>query len=446
MNPPPDMTIPHSSSRRSFIKTLGVASAGAPFMTGALTAQSPARILRHASFGAGGMAWEDLTRIARCPGVEIVAICDVDLNRTADARKEFPNARIYQDWRGLLDQEAANIDSVNVSTPDHMHAPIGISAMRLGKHVYGQKPLAHDLHEARRMADMAREVKVVTQMGIQIHSTSYYRQAVRLVQDGVIGKITEVHCWSPKSWGDATDRPDQSDPAPAGFDWNLWLGVCAERPFIGGDYYHPENWRKRLDFGTGTFGDMGCHIFDPVFSALKLTAPLTIRSEGSAPNRWNWALDSRIHYVFPGTEQTDGKALPVTWYDGAQKPPAEIAARIGDRKLPTQGSIFIGTAGVMLLPHVGRALLFPIEKFKDYVPPEMEETDHWSQFVAACQGTGETSTPFTYGGPLTEAVLLGGVASHFPKTTLEWNARRMEFNIADANRLVRRDYREGWGI
>ncbi len=436
----------HLTSRRSFLKTLGITSAAAPFITRGLTAQSPNSILRHASFGAGGMAWSDITQIAKCPGVEIVAICDVDLTRTADARKEFPKAKIYQDWRELLEKEAGNIDSVNVSTPDHMHASIGISAMRLGKHVYGQKPLAHNLHEVRRMTELAGEVKVVTQMGIQIHSTSYYLQATRSVQDGVIGKIREVHSWSPKSWGDPFNKPDRTDPVPADFDWNLWLGVREERPFIGGDYYHPENWRKRLDFGTGTFGDMGCHIFDPVFSALKLTAPLTVRSEGVAPNQWNWALNSRIRYIFPGTEYTEGKTLPVTWYDGSQKPPAEVRALAEGKRLPKQGSIFIGTAGVMLLPHVGKAQLFPVETFRDYVPPEVGEANHWTQFVEACQGKSVTSTPFSYGGPLTEAVLLGGVASHFPQTTLEWNAPQLEFNLAAANKHVRRAYRKGWEI
>lgn len=434
------------TSRRSFIKTLGAASAGAPFMSHHLMAQAPDHVLRHASFGAGGMAWEDLTQIARNPGVEVVAICDVDLNQTASARQQFPKARIYQDWRELLDKEANNIDSVNVSTPDHMHASIGISAMQLGKHIYGQKPLAHNIHEVRRMTEMAGEAGVVTQMGIQIHSTSYYRQAVRIIQDGVIGKIKEVHSWSPKSWGDPSDKPDRTDAIPEGLDWNLWLGVCEDRPFIGENYYHTQNWRKRLDFGTGTFGDMGCHIFDPVFSSLKLADPLTVRSEGSKPNAWNWAIDSKIHYVFSGTEYTHEKTLPVTWYDGAQRPPAEVLAILGGRTLPQQGNIFIGTAGVMLLPHVGKAVLFPGEKFQDFVPPKVEDLNHWSEFVAACKGSAKTSTPFAYGGPLTEAVLLGGIASHFPQTTLEWNAKQMEFNLPEATRFIRKGYRKGWEI
>ena len=440
------MNMNRFQSRRSFLKTLGVAAAGAPFITSGLMARSPNSVLRHASFGASSMAWEDLTQIAKCPGVEIVAVCDVDLSRTADARAQFPKARIYQDWRELLDKEAKNIDSVNVSTPDHMHAPIGISAMQLGKHVYGQKPLAHDLYEVRRMTEIARQKKIVTQMGIQIHSDGHYRKAVRLVQDGVIGKVKEAHSWSNKTWGDTSIKPDRTDPVPAGFDWNLWLGVCAARPFIGDEYYHPGNWRKRLDFGTGTFGDMGCHILDPVFSALKLTAPITVRSEGAAPNQWNWAIDSRIHYLFPGTEYTAEKTLPVTWYDGAQKPPAELASLLGGKRLPEQGSAFIGTAGVLLLPHVGRPQLYPAEKFHDFVQPDAGEANHWEQFTEACLGRGKTTANFAYAGPLTEAVLLGGVASHFPQTTLQWNAHKLRFDLAEATHLVRRNYRKGWSV
>jgi predicted dehydrogenase len=434
------------SSRRSFLKTLGVAAVGAPFITSCMMTRSRSQVLRHACFGASSMAWEDMQQIGGCPGVEIVAICDVDLTKTVAARAKFPNARVYQDWRELLDKEADNIDSVNVTVPDHMHAPIGVSAMQLGKHLYGQKPLAHDLYEVRRMTEIARHQGVVTQMGIQIHSFSQYRKAVRVIQDGVIGKVKEVHTWSNKTWGDTSAKPDRTDPVPSGFDWNLWLGVCAERPFIGNNYYHPENWRKRLDFGTGTFGDMGCHIFDPVFNALKLTAPVSIRSEGPAPNEWNWAIDSKIHYLFAGTKFTEEKTLPVTWYDGAQKPPAEITKQLGLKRLPDQGSVFIGTNGFMLLPHVGKPQLFPVEKFKGYALPEIEAANHWQQFVSACLGQGKTSANFDYAGPLTEAVLLGSVASRFPQTTLKWNAARLEFDVAEANHLVRRNYRNGWSV
>jgi predicted dehydrogenase len=370
----------------------------------------------------------------------------VDLNRTVELKKKFPDATIYQDWRKLLDKEAKNIDSVNVSTPDHMHAVMGASAMQLGKHVYGEKPLAHDLYEVRKLTELSRRKGLVTQMGIQIHATSAYRMASRLVQNGAIGKIKEVHSWCPKSWGDATARPATTDPVPQGFDWDLWLGVCAPRPFIGNGYYHPATWRKRLDFGTGTFGDMGCHIFDPVFDSIGLTAPISVRSEGVAPNQWNWATDSFIHYVFPGTNHTAGKTLNVTWYDGTSRPPAEIIALLEGDELPAIGSIFVGTEGVMVLPHVARPLLYPDKKFKDFKYPDIASGDHYGEFVEACRGNGKTLASFEYAGPLTEAVLLGGIASRFPKTTLNWNAPKLKFEETEANHFIRRDYRRGWNV
>ncbi len=433
--------------RRSFLKTLGTAAAVAPFVTRNLLAQgSPNGKLRHVSFGVGGQGWSDLTEFSRSDKFQLVAFCDVDTKRAEPAQKKFLNARFYTDWRKLLDQEEKNIDSVNVATPDHMHAPIAVSAMQLGKHVYGQKPLAHDLYEVRRMAGIAQDKNLVTQMGIQIHSSSAYRTAVQMLQSGVIGKVKEVHSWCPKSWGDASDRPGRSDPIPANLDWNLWLGVCGERPFLGEGYYHPANWRKRLDFGTGTFGDMGCHIFDPVFKSLELTAPVSVRSEGPAPNKWNWALDSKIHYQFGGTKYTAEKILRLTWYDGASKPPAEVLALLEKDEPPNSGSIFVGTDGTLVLPHVAKPQLYPDAKFKDFKYPDIGEVNHWGSFVNACLGEGSTPANFSYAGPLTEAVLLGGVASHFPRTTLEWNPEKLKFSLSEANKFVRRAYRKGWSV
>jgi len=440
------MNTNRSFSRRSFLKTVGAATLAAPFVTRGWAAQSPNSILQHASFGAGGMAWADINEFAKYKDFELVAVADVDLNHTVELKKKFPRARVYQDWRVLLDKEGKRIDSVNVSTPDHMHAPIGMSAMELGKHVYGQKPLAHDLFEVRKLAEFATQKKLVTQMGIQIHATSHYQLAGLLIQAGAIGKIKEVHSWCPKSWGDPGPRPAGGDPIPSGFDWDLWLGVCAPRPFIGHAYYHPANWRKRLDFGTGTFGDMGCHIFDPVFTALQLAAPISVRSEGPAPNEWNWALDSKIEYTFPGTPYTQDRIIKVTWYDGAQKPPAEIRALLEGDDLPDTGSIFVGVNGTLVLPHVSRPLLYPDKKFRDFKMPQVASHDHWGEFVEAARGNGKTSAGFSYSGPLTEAVLLGGVASRFPKTTLQWNSAKLEFDQTAANQLVRRQYRAGWEI
>lgn len=391
------------------------------------------------------MARSDLSSIGNHPNVTLVAVADVEPARAEDLKKKWPELRIYEDWRQLLDKEK-ELTSVNVSTPDHMHAPIGMSALERGLHVYGQKPLTHDLFETRRLTEMARRKKLVTQMGIQIHSEAAYRLAVRLVQDGAIGKIKEVHTWSSKKWGDSNGRPDRSDPVPAGFNWDLWLGVCAARPFVGNGYYHPGNWRKRLDFGTGTFGDMGCHIYDPVFKALALTAPETVRSEGAAPNDYCWANDALIRYVFPGTKFSAEKKVAVTWYDGDKRPPAEVTTLVGE-KIPDQGSIFIGTEGVMLLPHVSRPALFPREKFAEFKMPEIKSSNHWHQFVEAIRGNGVVSANFDYSGPLTESVLLGSVATRFPQTTLEWKASALKFkNVKEANQFVRRKYRKGWEV
>jgi predicted dehydrogenase len=458
-------------SRRTFLKTLGAAGIAAPFISRNLRAQAPSRVLRHASFGAAGMAWNDIQAITSNPFVKLVAVAEVDLNRLAQVKAAHPDVKVYQDWRELLDREGANLDSVNVSTPDHMHAPIALSAMQLGKHVYCQKPLTHSIHECRVLTEFARKKKLVTQMGIQIHSQKAYRQAVALVQAGAIGKVKEVHTWSGKKWGDTGAPPMASDPVPEGFNWDLWLGGCAERPFVGNGYYHPDNWRRRLDFGTGTFGDMGCHIFDPVFESLALTAPISLRSDGPAPDRHNWSINANIRYLFPGTRYTAGKTVAVTWYDGDARPPQEILALVtpkpGEpagggpdasgtntkaRKAPpnplAQGSILIGTDGVLHIPHVAIPKLYPVSRFKDYPLPPVEGTHHWSDWAEACiGGPGKPLAPFDYSGPLTETVLLGCVAVRFPGQTLEWNSARLRFdNVRAANAFVRRKYRRGWRV
>jgi Oxidoreductase family, NAD-binding Rossmann fold/Oxidoreductase family, C-terminal alpha/beta domain len=436
-------------SRREFIRRAAITAAGlwaAPYVTSGLRAASPNEILTHASFGSSGMARSDIEGLTRGGRARLVAVADVDLTKARALKKEFPDIKIYQDWRELLDKEKS-IDSVNVTVPDHMHAPMAMAAMQLGKHVYCQKPLTHDIYEARRLTEFARQKKLVTQMGIQIHSSGTYREAVRIIQDGTIGKVKEVHTWSNKTWGDPAPRPDRNDPVPADFNWDAWLGTAATRPFIGDGYYHPGNWRKRLDFGTGTFGDMGCHIYDPVFKALDLTAPISLRSDGPAPNQWNWSINARIEYLFPGTQYTEGQTVKVTWYDGDERPPKEVQPPLGDDKLPDQGSLFLGTKGTMMLPHIARAQLFPEKEFENWTRPKVTENDHWQQFVAACRGDGQTAAGFDYSGPLTETILLGSVATRFPKTTMQWDAKKLKFpNVSDANQFVRRRYRKGWSV
>jgi predicted dehydrogenase len=433
--------------RRDFLKQAAAAGVVAPAIARWTLAAPPSQTVRHASFGAAGMARSDLNAITTHPNVTLACVAEVDLARAADLKEKFPDCKVYQDWREMLDQEAKNLDCVNVSTPDHMHAPMAMSAMNRGLHVYGQKPLTHDIDESRRLAEIAKQRKLVTQMGIQVHSSREYRTAVHLIQSGVVGPVHTVYSWSEKKWGDPAPRPDRSDAVPETLNWDRWLGVCAERPYLGGGYYHPGNWRKRLDFGTGTFGDMGCHILDPVCKALELTAPTSVRSLGNAPNDHNWANDVVVEFNFPATKHTSAEGVKLTWYDGDRRPPAEALKVLGDQKPPGQGSLFVGAKGALLLPHVAMPALFPAAQFAGLAVPELPAVNHWHSFIDAIRGVGTTSAHFGYAGPLTEWVLLGGVATRFPQQTLNWDAAALKVtNLPRANDFVRRTYRAGWEV
>jgi len=436
-----------SFSRRTFLGQVGGGLAF-PFLAKSSWAKSPpSETVRHASFGGGGMAGADVGSISSHPNVTVAAIVEIDAGRRKQIQQRFRNATVYSDWREMLDKEANNLDTVNVSVPDHMHAAMGMSAMQHGLHVYGQKPLTHDVFESRALAEYAKEKKLVTQMGIQIHSSTQYRTAVQLVHDEVIGKVKEAHSFSNKRWGDSNPKPDRKDPVPEGFNWDNWIGPAPYTEFIKG-YYHPGQWRKRLDYGTGTFGDMGCHIYDPVFKALGLTYPISLRSEGPVPNDHNWGFDAKIHYIFPNTPYSEGKTLPVTWYDGGARPPAEVTKLLEGKKLPGQGSVVIGTKGVMLIPHVGNPELFPKKDFADFKIQKVEGINHWHSFIDGARGAGPMpSANFSYAGPLSETVLLGGVATRFPKETLQWEAEKLSFaGNEKATALIRKKYRKGWEV
>lgn len=428
-------------TRRAALKGVA-AGVAAPFVFRSHAHAAPSETVLHVSVGAGGMAGADIKSLTRNKHCKLVAVADVDEKRFEWVKKAFPDCQVFADWREMFDK--VKFDSVNVSTPDHMHAAPTMRAIRAGKHVYTQKPLTQTIHEARQLTLAAREKKIVSQMGIQIHSHPAHRAVVRLIRDGAIGKVKEAHSWSGKQWGDPAPRPDRKDEVPETLDWDLWLGVAADRPFIGGGYYHPGNWRKRLDFGTGTFGDMGCHILDPVFGSLGVTAPKAVLSTGEAPNDHNWPLNCEVVFTFPGSKYT-AETVTITWYNGNRRPPAEVAKLIGPHKLPDQGSVYVGTDGVLFSPYIGPPALLPAEKFRGHKMPEVGGADHYGQFVEACRGNGETSTPFDYSGPLTEMVLLGCLATRFPKTKLEWDAANLKVtNLAEANQHVRRQYRKGW--
>lgn len=435
-------------SRREFLRRAALATASVA-VTGPWVSRLPAAAkdtVLLAAVGVGGQGASDLEVFTHFPYTKLVAVADVQASNMERWKKDFPEVRMYSDWRQLLEKER-QLDALTVATPDHMHAPIAMTGLRRGLAVYCQKPMTHGVAESRALTREAAARKLPTQMGIQIHSSSEYRTAVALVHSGIIGKVKDVHTWSNKKWGDMSPLPDRTDPVPPGLSWDDWLGVCAERPFIGGGYYHPGNWRKRLDFGTGTFGDMGCHIYDPMFNAVGLTTPLSVRSLGPEPNQWNWAINAKIEYVFPRTPHTAADTVKVTWYDGDQKLPTEMLALLEGDAAPGQGSILIGTEGVMCIPHIAQPKLYPREKFADRRLERVRGLNHYEQWLEAVRGNGKCSADFDYSGPLTETVLLGGVATRFKDQLLELDPQALRFkNSAAANGLLRRAYRKGWEV
>jgi hypothetical protein len=300
------------------------------------------------------------------------------------------------------------------------------------------------------MRETAERKRVVTQMCNQIQSHAAYRTAVKLVHDGSIGKVREVHSWQsgPMEWLPTKQAPHRADPVPKNLDWNLWLGVARHRPFKQG-LYHPKNWRGWQDFGSGQLGDFGCHILDPVSMALELGAPTTIEAESPGLHNEVWAPWCKISYQFPGTARTSGETLPLTWYDGeGRKPDRAVFEQIAETyELPHAGSVLIGENGTMVLPHWSPPQLFPEEKFRDDKLPELTDVDHFTTWVDACLGDGRTTSHFGYAGPLTEAVLLGVIAIRFPREQLLWDAGAGRFtHHADATARLSKAYRRGWEL
>jgi predicted dehydrogenase len=415
-----------SISRRTFLRGVAGGAVAAPLGASQIFGQTKAKV-RHASVGAAGQALSDIRAFSSHPGFVLAAVSDVDLSRTEQVKKLFPEVRVYQDWREMLRKEGANIDSVSVSTPDHMHAPIAMSAMKLGKAVYVQKPLALTPRETRVLAHYARTRNLVTQMGIQISSHETQLVTEQLLRSGVIGKIREVHTFCDKAWGDVNPIPPGSDPVPPTLDWDGWIGVGEPRPFKTG-VYHPGNWRKRIGYGTGTLGDMGCHIFSTPLRGLGLSLPRKVTSHGPAPVHGSWPIQSRIHYVFDATLVTAGETLDFWWYDGAERPPQQVIDAVGG-KIPSSGAVMIGTEGAILLPHIDYPSLHPQQKFLDREVQKGESRNHYHEFldaVAAGPGT-RCSANMDYAALLTEVVLLGTLAINHPAVPLDYDVDAMRF-------------------
>ena len=285
----------HHVSRRGFLQSVAGAAVAAPFLSRGIRA---AQTVRHASIGSSGQAFSDIMSFAEHPAFDLVAIADVDLCKVDQVLVKFPKVRVYQDWRELLKKERDHVDSVSVSTPDHMHCIVAVEALKRNKPVYVQKPLCNTLHEVRLLTDLARKRGLTTQMGIQVSSSKGQRYGEALVRSGIVGKIKEVHTFSNKSWGDDQPLADRVDAVPPTLDWDQWLGVAEARPFKRG-VYHPGEWRRRVGFGTGTLGDMGCHIYSPPYRALGLTSPSSVMASGPAPGAENWAKRAKVRLTYP---------------------------------------------------------------------------------------------------------------------------------------------------
>jgi predicted dehydrogenase len=307
----------------------------------------------------------------------------------------------------------------------------------------------------------ALKAGVATQMGNQIHSNAEYRLAAVLVKDGAIGKVSEVYAWAGVTGNERTRlfAPPKPAPVPANVNWDLWIGAAPMRDYA--QAYHPFAWRDWQDFGGGALGDFGCHILDPVFTALDLISPLSVQAKNSGVNDQVWPTQETVTYVFPGTASTVGDTLKVTWLDGGLKPSHKLSRMPGDVDLPASGSLFIGEKGCMVLPHVGTPRLYPSEQYAEFAMPQVEARNHWHDWVDACLSGGKTTAGFHYSGPLTEAVHLGNIATRLwrpgidPVTgrlddkarVLEWDASALRFrNAPEADRLITKAYRAGFDV
>lgn len=426
--------------RRDFIKN-AAAFASVTLLPSSVWAITKNGKFRTAHIGVGNQGNYDLRSIASHPMVEVAALCDVDSTYLAEAHKLYPEARVFTDYRKLFDEMGSSIDAVIVCTPDHSHAPASLMAMNMALPVFCEKPLTHHVSEARAMRKLAEDNNLITQMGIQCHSSDEYRKAVILIQSGIIGKVSTVRAWSNKNWGLDGPAPVGSDPVPSTLDWNLWLGTSPERAYKD-KIYHPIRWRKLLDYGCGTLGDMGVHIFDTPYTALELDVPETIRTDCREPNGFSHPEKNVVTYEFPGTRYTADK-LTWVWYDGEEAPEEHRDLKLpGDKKLPQQGAMFVGEKGNLLLPHWDYPKLIVDGKYEKIDFPEIELVDHYHQFVDACLGKGECSAPFSYAARLSESILLGVVANRFPGKTLHWDNKAAEFTEQEANLLLQSSYRD----
>jgi predicted dehydrogenase len=477
---------PSDPSRRNFIKKGVLAAAGVMivprFVLGGKGYIAPSDKLVIAGIGAGGKGESDLSFFYKSGKAEIAYLCDVDDTSAAASVRAFPRAKYYKDWRELFDKEAKNFDAVSVSTPDHNHAIIALSAMQMDKHVYVQKPLTHDLYEARKLTEAAKKYKVVTQMGNQGASGDGVRQLVEWYNAGVIGDVHTVYCWTNRPvWPQGIAWPAAKATVPKGLDWNLWLGTAPYKEYI--DKLVPFNWRGWWDYGTGALGDMGCHLVEAPFRVLGLQYAKDVQASvgsvyvdefkrGYFPE--SCPPSSYVTLTFPKTAKTKGE-VTLHWMDGGLQPerPEELGSNeiFGDGE---NGILFIGTKGKMIAGcYAENPQLLPLSRTAEIhvrqTQPRVKGSadGHYAQWVEACiagYGKMEVSSPFEHAGPLTEALLMANLAIRgydirkpkadgrgfdYPgrNVKLLWdNENRKITNFDEVNQFIKRDYRQGWDL
>lgn len=462
----------NDASRRNFIKSASIAAGTFMIVPRHVLGKgfiAPSDKLNIAGIGVGGKGDSDLSEFAKNPKVNIVGLCDVDDRQAVNSRKRFPKAKYYKDFREMLDKEKNNIDACSISTPDHIHAIATVSAMQLGKHVYTQKPLTHDIHEARLLANAAKRFKVITQMGNQGGSSDGVRQAMEIHNAGLLGDVHTVQVWTNRPiWPQGLPTPTGQFQTPNEVDWDLWLGPAKYRDY--NPAYMPWNWRGFNAFGTGALGDMACHMMDPVFRLLPIDFPTEV--ECSIPTSWNpngkeakypegFPAASIIHLKYP---RKDNKGtIDVSWYDGGLLP------KLPDELLPGEafgasdgGALFIGTKSKMIVDCYGaNPRLLPSKLMKSTTMPKQTiarvPEGHYQQWVNACiegYGKSKTSSNFEYAGPFTESILIGNLAirswnieGNAGRKRLLWDAKEMKItNFDEANQFVKLPRRQGWEL
>ncbi|RLD31252.1 MAG: gfo/Idh/MocA family oxidoreductase [Bacteroidetes bacterium] len=442
-------------SRRKFIGNVSLAAAGVTILPshviGGLGYLAPSDKLNIAGIGVGGVGG---TNINNCNSQNIVALCDVDWDYASGLFEKYPDAQKYKDYRKMFDEMGDDIDAVVIATPDHTHAVIASQAMKMGKHVYLQKPLTHSVYESRVINKLATEYRVATQMGNQGNSGEGIRQICEWLWDGAIGEVSEAYAWTNRPiWPQGLERPLETPSLPPTLDWDLFIGPAPWRPY--NPVYHPWNWRAWWDYGTGALGDMGCHIFDPVYKALRLGNPDFLYGSSTQVNTESAPIGSAVHYEFPDRgKHQKMKLVPVkvSWYDGGLLPPRPAELPDGESMGDWSGGcLFIGKKGKLICGAYGRnPKLLPEELDKSYKRPEPSlrriekamEGGHEADWIRACKeepdSRVESSSNFGYSGPMNEVVVMGNLAIRLQdlKRKLKWDGENMKItNIGDDDEI-----------